>query len=106
MVLQPSGAPLNMCSWDSLIQMLRFLKRAFWPAAWDFEDSNKAVPGGWAGGSGFVGAAQVGGIQHIKCRVWNLHICMDSTRDTEVLTPRWGHDLGCGAGCEQGRGCR
>ena len=58
MVLQPSGAPMNMCSWEALVQMLRFLKRGFWPAAWDFEDS-QAAPGAWTGGSGFMGAAQV-----------------------------------------------
>ena len=47
-----------MCSWDALVQMLRFLKRGFWPAAWDFDDS-QAAPGAWTGGSGFMGAAQV-----------------------------------------------
>ena len=41
MVLSPSGAPLNLCSWDALVQLLRFLKRAYWPAAWEVETEHQ-----------------------------------------------------------------
>ncbi len=29
------GGMLNLCSQDVLLELLRFLKRAYWPFAWD-----------------------------------------------------------------------
>jgi hypothetical protein len=36
-VLDPSrpGAVLNACSSEALVELLRHLKRAYWPFAWD-----------------------------------------------------------------------
>ena len=41
MLLSPSGSALNLCSWDALVQMLRFLKRAYWPAAWEVDSDHQ-----------------------------------------------------------------
>lgn len=55
------GTVLNTCSSDALVEMLRFLKRSFWPFPWE----TPAGPGprlrnrGLEAG-GFLGAAQVG----------------------------------------------
>ncbi|KAK9826657.1 hypothetical protein WJX74_008333 [Apatococcus lobatus] len=46
------GAPLNTCTSEALIEMLQFLKRAFWPFPWDTSSSRGS-------GGGFAGAAQV-----------------------------------------------
>lgn len=45
-----AAAVLNTCSTDALAEMLRFLKRCFWPFAWD---------SGAGSGGGFAGAAKV-----------------------------------------------
>lgn len=34
-VAAAGGAMLNLCSQDVLLEVLRFLKRAYWPFAWD-----------------------------------------------------------------------
>ncbi len=34
-VAAAGGALLNLCSQDVLLELLRFLKRAYWPFAWD-----------------------------------------------------------------------
>ncbi len=57
MVTRPDGSLLNTCSSDVLAEMLRFLKRAYWPFPW------QSGGGGAGGGSGgFVGAAKVRGM--------------------------------------------
>ncbi|KAL4421748.1 hypothetical protein ABPG77_009731 [Micractinium sp. CCAP 211/92] len=45
-VVRPDGTVLNTCSTDALAEMLRFLKRCFWPFAWD---SGAGIGGGFAG---------------------------------------------------------
>ena len=47
------GTPLNTCTSEALIEMLQFLKRAFWPFPWDTSSEKGS-------GGGFAGAAQVG----------------------------------------------
>lgn len=34
-VAKAGGTTLNLCSQDVLLEVLRFLKRAYWPFAWD-----------------------------------------------------------------------
>ena len=51
MVMQQDGTVLNTCSTDALIEMLRFLKRAYWPFGW--QTGNGPLAGG------FVSAATV-----------------------------------------------
>ena len=34
MVTRPDGTVLNTCSTDVLVEMLRFIKRAYWPFGW------------------------------------------------------------------------
>ncbi|KAL4431445.1 hypothetical protein ABPG75_006701 [Micractinium tetrahymenae] len=49
-VVRPDGTVLNTCSTDALAEMLRFLKRCFWPFAWDSTAGS---------GGGFAAAARV-----------------------------------------------
>lgn len=49
MVLQPDGSMLNTCTSDALVEMLRFLKRAFWPFPWSTGMMDGMRPGGFAG---------------------------------------------------------
>mmetsp|Transcript_19795 Transcript_19795/g.59797 ORF Transcript_19795/g.59797 Transcript_19795/m.59797 type:complete len:513 (+) Transcript_19795:154-1692(+) len=49
-VAAAGGAMLNLCSQDVLLEVLRFLKRAYWPFAWDSS-------GGPESGGGFRDAA-------------------------------------------------
>ncbi len=51
MVTRPDGTVLNTCSTDALVEMLRFLKRAYWPFGW------QSGRGPLAGG--FISAATV-----------------------------------------------
>ena len=57
-VMAPDGSMLNTCATDVLIEVLRYLKRAYWPFPWE-TGMGDCSPGEWAGGSGFLGAAQV-----------------------------------------------
>jgi len=56
-LLRPDGSILNTCSTAALVEMLAFLKRAFWPFPWDTGASESEE--GCLGGSGFQGAAEV-----------------------------------------------
>ena len=49
MVLQPDGSMLNTCTSDALVEILRFLKRAFWPFPWNTGMMDGMRPGGFAG---------------------------------------------------------
>lgn len=59
MITRPDGSLLNTCTSDAVIQILRFLKRAFWPFAWDSSQGLAADSRGLGIGGGFAGAAQV-----------------------------------------------
>lgn len=59
MITQPDGSLLNTCTSDAVIQMLRFLKRAYWPFAWDSSQGLAADSRGLGIGGGFADAAQV-----------------------------------------------
>ena len=74
MLTRPDGSLLNTCTSDAIIQILRFLKRAYWPFAWDSSQGLAADSRGLGIGGGFAGAAQVppwGLCQSLKA----LHIC-------------------------------
>ena len=51
-LIAADGSPLNTCTSEALIEMLQFLKRAFWPFPWDTSSDQGS-------GGGFAGAAQV-----------------------------------------------
>jgi len=51
MVTRADGGVLNTCSSDVLVEMLRFLKRAYWPFPWQGTPDNA--------GGGFLSAARV-----------------------------------------------
>ena len=55
MVTRADGTVLNTCSTDALVEMLRFLKRAYWPFGW------QSGRGPLAGG--FISAAIVSSCQ-------------------------------------------
>lgn len=57
-VVAADGSLLNTCSSNVLIEVLRYLKRAYWPFPWDTGVGDRSR-GEWAGGSGFFGAAEV-----------------------------------------------
>ena len=57
-VMAPDGSILNTCASDVLVEVLRYLKRAYWPFPWESGVGDRGA-GEWAGGSGFMGAAQV-----------------------------------------------
>ena len=59
MLTRPDGTLLNTCTSDAIIQILRFLKRAYWPFAWDSSQGLAADSRGLGIGGGFAGAAQV-----------------------------------------------
>ena len=51
MVMRPDGTVLNTCSTDVLVEMLRFIKRAYWPFGWQSGTGPSA--------GGFTSAAMV-----------------------------------------------
>lgn len=51
MVTRADGRVLNTCSSDVLVEMLRFLKRAYWPFSWQSTPDNAT--------GGFLSAATV-----------------------------------------------
>ncbi len=51
MVTRADGRVLNTCSSDVLVEMLRFLKRAYWPFPWQSTPDNAT--------GGFLSAAMV-----------------------------------------------
>ena len=51
MVTRPDGTVLNTCSTDVLVEMLRFIKRAYWPFGWQSGTGPSA--------GGFTSAAMV-----------------------------------------------
>lgn len=57
-LVRPDGSVVNTCSTIALREMLSFLKRSFWPFQWD-RRATEDPDAGWAGGSGFRGAAEV-----------------------------------------------
>ncbi|KAK9806023.1 hypothetical protein WJX73_006325 [Symbiochloris irregularis] len=57
-VVGPDGSLLNTCSSNVLIEVLRYLKRAYFPFPWNTGVGDR-TQGEWAGGSGFYGAAEV-----------------------------------------------
>lgn len=59
MVTRPDGSLLNTCTSDAIIQMLRHLKRAYWPFAWDSTQGTAEDSRGLGIGGGFEGAAKV-----------------------------------------------
>lgn len=59
MLTRPDGTLLNTCTSDAIIQILRFLKRSYWPFAWDSSQGLAADSRGLGIGGGFAGAAQV-----------------------------------------------
>lgn len=58
MITKPDGSLLNTCTSDAIIQILRFLKRAFWPFAWDSSQGLAADSRGLGTGGGFAAAAK------------------------------------------------
>eukprot|EP00884_Botryococcus_braunii_P013259 jgi/Botrbrau1/21934/Bobra.0249s0057.1 len=54
-----SGAVLNTCSSQALVEMLRYLKRCFWPFPWETPAAGPGSLHGDLGAGGFLGAAQV-----------------------------------------------
>ena len=65
MLTRPDGSLLNTCTSDAIIQMLRFLKRAYWPFAWDSSQGLAADSRGLGIGGGFAAAAKV--CLHLCC---------------------------------------
>ncbi len=59
MITKPDGSLLNTCTSDAIIQILRFLKRAYWPFAWDSSQGLAADSRGLGIGGGFADAAKV-----------------------------------------------
>lgn len=59
MVTRADGSLLNTCTSDALIQILRHLKRAYWPFAWDSSQGLAEDSRGLGIGGGFEGAAKV-----------------------------------------------
>lgn len=59
MITKPDGSLLNTCTSDAILQMLRFLKRAYWPFAWDSSQGLAADSRGLGIGGGFPAAAKV-----------------------------------------------
>ena len=59
MVTRPDESVLNTCTSDALIQMLRHLKRAYWPFTWDSSQGLAEDKRGLGIGGGFAGAAKV-----------------------------------------------
>lgn len=59
MLTRPDGSLLNTCTSDAIIQILRFLKRAYWPFAWDSSQGLAGDSRGLGIGGGFASAAQV-----------------------------------------------
>lgn len=61
-VTRPDGSVLNTCPAAVLAEILRFLKRCYWPFAWDTApaggDSDAANGGGALANGGFANAAQ------------------------------------------------
>lgn len=57
-VQTPDGKIVNTCAYEVLIEILRYLKRAYWPFPWQTE-TDRHLSEHWVGGSGFTGAAQV-----------------------------------------------
>lgn len=59
MITKSDGSLLNTCTSDAIIQILRFLKRAYWPFAWDSSQGLAADSRGLGIGGGFADAAKV-----------------------------------------------
>jgi len=59
MITKPDGSLLNTCTSDAIIQILRFLKKAYWPFAWDSSQGLAADSRGLGIGGGFADAAKV-----------------------------------------------
>jgi hypothetical protein len=59
MLLLPGGGALNTCTTEALQEMLRLLKRAFWPCAWD-TGLDPPTGGGVGSAGGFRCAALCG----------------------------------------------
>ncbi|KAK9816720.1 hypothetical protein WJX72_004217 [[Myrmecia] bisecta] len=57
-LLRPDGSITNTCTSAALVEMLRFLKRAYWPFPWQTSPVDRQQAG-IATGGGFAGAAQV-----------------------------------------------
>lgn len=57
-VVAPDGSIINTCATEVLVEVLRYLKRAYWPFPWEAGAVDRR-PDDWAGGSGFLGAAKV-----------------------------------------------
>ncbi len=51
MVLQPDGSVLNTTTSEALVELLRHLKRAYWPFPWDtnVDDVDKGGKGSHGG---------------------------------------------------------
>ena len=79
------GSPLNTCTSEALVEMLQFLKRAFWPFPWDTSANQGS-------GGGFAGAAQVSilerpesALAHLFCHELWVH-SRSSMRKSEFST--------------------
>lgn len=59
MLTRPDGSLVNTCTSDAIVQILRFLKRAYWPFAWDSSQGLAGDSRGLGIGGGFASAAQV-----------------------------------------------
>lgn len=72
MITRPDGSLLNTCTSDAIVQMLRHLKRAYWPFAWDSSQGLAEDSRGLGIGGGFEGAAKVG-CSVLACDFRTLH---------------------------------
>ena len=94
MVLQPDGSMLNTCTSDALVEILRYLKRAFWPFPWTTGMMDGMRPGG------FAGAAKV----QSDCCLNSSSKCHGLTLDLFDLPPNFWSGNGaamlcCSLGC-------
>ncbi len=58
-VMRADGSIVNTCSSTALVEVLRYLKRSFWPFPWQSPLHPNETPGS-LGDGGFQGAALVG----------------------------------------------
>lgn len=58
MLMLPQGSMLNTCTFDTFAEVLRHLKRAYWPCAWD-TGVDPVSAGGFGSHGGFRCAAFV-----------------------------------------------
>lgn len=89
-VTRPDGSVLNTCPASVLAEILRFLKRCYWPFAWTTAPAAPAAPSGNAGADlasgGFANAAQARPAGAFRvCTILSANFSMPSrTRDCDA----------------------